>query len=625
MSTKTRTISTGQTVDFPASMSDHDIETAMAKHEDMLSKAEGVPLAEDPEGGTIPESEPKTAWDNFKKDIPAIAGGIGMPLIYSAKILHMAKESPKLAAMVSAGLAGAGGAIGETGQVAYEATTDDPNAPKDISEGAKRVAGAGLEQAAFDGIGNLALKAATGFARAAKPDIDVAALSLKEGFSKFGGNFTMAQMSDTWLYKQMESALRGSLTGSSVFKTADAANVKAFQAIEEHLIENITTGGVKGKTSSEIGNLFLNTIKGGQGAHTAAAVPMYEKLDAMTAGNKVNFMPVIQVASKRLEEAVRTGWKPPAAVNETISMLKDLKRVMGFKDAQSIRSDLLSMQREVGEGVGSSKAKSIINEAVSAVTKQMDGAAESMGGDVLKQYKVTDTFWRKGKDVFNDKLISKLIKQYADKPEYLAEALFKGGNVSVIMKARRAIKAAAKLNPKLDSEKMWHGMQSKYLEDMLAVTKSEAGGEVSVNPLLKIFTDPKKSRTLKAIFSKEQRGDIDKFVNLGKILQRKDDGRLGMLLKFAELGSVSSIGFTDGYGGLALPLASRTMAKLMVNPKAVDILVKMGATKAGTSKAKKLSTDFLKLTTKLGIKIGGTAATSGTQSPTEEYIPLGGA
>ena len=149
---------TGETVEFPDNMPVEQMEAAVLQHMQGVGETPiDVPLPL-PEGAqSANERLTRTTSEQFQRDLPALVGGIAGPLIAS-KIPAVAAAGP--AVQRGAMVLGAGimGALGEAQAVLKDIQDNRADAPKTNEEIASKVLYAGGEQAAFEGIGQLALK-----------------------------------------------------------------------------------------------------------------------------------------------------------------------------------------------------------------------------------------------------------------------------------------------------------------------------------------------------------------------------------------------------------------------------------------------------------------------------------
>lgn len=618
---------TGDLVEFPDSMSEDQINQAVLSHlqqEGQLPEDVPSPLPEGAGFGERPAT--RSDLDRFIADVPAMIGGIAGPLL-ATRIPAIQQAGPAI--QRAAQIAGAGvlGAVGETIQQVGEVITGRDDAPKTGGEIAKNILYAGGEQAAFEGLGQLAMKLGAKALSAAKPTVKELNKSLAKKFGSEGGQFSLPQLTDAWWIHQLEGLSRGSLTGSGVFKRADVANVAAFKEMEDSLVKTITKRATSELSDTEIGNLFVNTVKGGRAAHSNAAGVMYSELDDLVAEKVIKHtlskaqIPATKevitpkffvetgglkdIANKVKSQLTRTAQVGAGEFDTTlVKRIGEINSNLSFHDAHFLRSNLLSMQRDLSGVVGGGRAKKLIGELVTTLDKSVETAAKSAGDDVFKNFRAVDKFWKRGKETFDNKFIVNLLNADKKAPERIGETIFKTGNVKDILQVKKALKTAGKLDKNLDADLAWQSMQTGHLQSLLGKV-SDSEGVVGGNKLLREFIDRRKGRTLSKVYSKEQRDKIIEFADVGRVIQAKPEGGLGMVMNLAQAGVVIDVAQAAATGGARLfdpveaasiLIAPSVIARALTSPKLASMMTKARTTKVATTAGKQLAT---KLTAEL--------------------------
>lgn len=592
----------GNIAEFPSDMPQEQIQTAVLGYlQNVGQYPEDVPLPDYQgsgagfnlnEGGT---QIPQGAWDEFKRDIPALAGGIAVPLAVS-KIPAVQAMGPAAQRTIQAVSSGVGGVLGETGQVAKEYLMGEESAPETGVDAGKRIAGAGAEQMLFDGIGQIALKTAGYVGQAVKPKVSELSKVLAGKFQAEGGEFTAAQLSDSWWVQQLDALARGSLTGSGVFKKADTANTLAYKGMEEHLVKTISKKASTELSDDELGRLFVNNVNGGRAAHSSAASVMYQNIDDLVeaaGGIHVATGGMKSISDNALKQLDRVANVGSGDVDmRLLKQVSALPESLSFKDAHFLRSSLLSMQRDLEGVVGAGRAQRVIGDIVTDINKSMDAAAKNAGPEVSQAYASTNKFWRKGKQIFDNKFIANLINANKKNPERIGETIFRDGNVTEINAAKKALRSAARLDKNIEFDTTWHGMQSGYLQSLLGKV-SDQESVVTSSRLLKTFVDRKKGRTLEQAFTKEQRDRIIEFAMIGERLQKSPEAGLGMVMNLAQAGTIAGlVGFQviDPTDAGVILLTPRLLAHALTSPKVTAMLVSAAKTKYETTLGKQLAT-----------------------------------
>lgn len=595
--------------------------------EELYGTPQDVPLPEQVTQYLPDEPKEKDQWEEFKKDVPAMVGGIVGPIVTS-----------KMGPAYQVFAAGIGGILGETFQKTTEVMRGEDVPPMEF---ATDVGTAGVEQAAFEKIGQVALKLGGAAWARLHPEKTKEAKGVQDLFKSYGGDFTLPQQTDSWVIQQLEGLSKGSLTGSGVFKAADATNDIAFKSMQDDLSKIIAKRATANLTDEQVGNLVLHTLKGGRAAHSNIAGDMYSSFDAMVApktilkeavekqatdlvdstgktitrdvlrtveetvgGAPVDITPIKRYAFSELESLKELNNIGAGDVGkQLLDQLAGLQDNLFFSSAHELRSNLLSMSRDLKDVVGAGKARNVINNIVEVANKTMDASASRAGKDVYKQYKAIDKFYRMGKEAFDNDFIAKMVIQNKHEPARIGEVVFKDGNVQDIKSMKRAIAYAAKLEPTLNKSKVWHSLQSGYVESLISKSMSP-DGTIRPDTLMKTFTDRKKYRTLQHAFTTEQRTAIRNFAQVGQIINKRPEGGLGMVMQLAQGSAIVGIatGHVDVPEAAAIFLGPRLLAKALTSPKTARLMTSALRTQGKTANGIKLTTKLIAEVTKLQLE-----------------------
>ena len=154
-------------------------------------------------------------------------------------------------------------------------------------------------------------------------------------------------------------------------------------------------------------------------------------------------------------------------------------------------------------------------------------------------------------------------------------------------------------------------MQKGYLDTLLrrssttskltagATTESVVGEglDVSGSKLIKEFTDPKKARTLEAVFGKKTRDEILDFALTAERVQRRPEGSLGMLIQLTQGSAILALA-----GGAIEPSVAGTtlitplvLAKMMTSKGGAKMLATALKTPEGSKAASLIGIKLAKL------------------------------
>jgi hypothetical protein len=526
--------------------------------------------------------------------IGGVAGGLLTRSVPGAE-LGSAAGSAAIRSMIGAGL---GGATGEAAKMGIEGVSPSVRSTLGILRG-------GVEQAAYDGIGNLVFSAggrafqitkdalSKRFAGTPPEDAIVAAQKLlQEG----GGTLTPFQATkDSWSGFK-ESLARGSFTGKPVFEKAAEKNVEAIASAKNKALDETST---RIYDSLQTGKEFATAIQEGDDALKSLTRPFYEALDKAPkiAQQPVSLSSIKGDATKVLQSAdalggLTLGSKERGYI-EAINVLPDN---IGFAQAHDIASSLKTTLRDLKRSSEpDSKTVFRLSKLVSDLEKQMDVAgskfsgtaipfegrlAEEQSGNLAQQYKFYSKFYRDSiQDLYSD-TASKLLNK---DPEFVGKSIFQNGNVTAWEEVKQALGRAKQLNPKLNVQQTLESVQRGYLENLL---KSE-GSFASLGD--KIKNDETVRRTFEAVLPKATQGRVKTLLEAAKLSEGQPSATAPLFFAAQQaqtIGAVGSLGallLSDEVKGLAadnpiktalvggtILLGPRFWAKAATSPEATN-------------------------------------------------------
>jgi hypothetical protein len=550
-------------------------------------------------------TRPKTLTQELKQaaveSLPSLGGMIGgvagglLTRSAPGAELGSAAGSAAIRSMIGAGL---GGATGEAAKMGIQGVSPSVRSTLGIIRG-------GVEQAAYDGIGNLVFSAggrafqitkdalSKRFAGTPPEDAIVAAQKLlQEG----GGTLTPFQATkDSWSGFK-ESLARGSFTGKPVFEKAAEKNVEAIASAKNKALDETST---RIYDSLQTGKEFATAIQEGDDALKSLTRPFYEALDKAPkiAQQPVSLSSIKGDATKVLQSAdalggLTLGSKERGYI-EAINVLPDN---IGFAQAHDIASSLKTTLRDLKRSSEpDSKTVFRLSKLVSDLEKQMDIAgskfsgtaipfegrlAEEQSGNLAQQYKFYSKFYRDSiQDLYSD-TASKLLNK---DPEFVGKSIFQNGNVTAWEEAKQALGRAKQLNPKLNVQQTLESVQRGYLENLL---KSE-GSFASLGD--KIKNDETVRRTFEAVLPKATQGRVKTLLEAAKLSEGQPSATAPLFFAAQQaqtIGAVGSLGallLSDEVKGLAadnpiktalvggtILLGPRFWAKAATSPEATN-------------------------------------------------------
>jgi len=633
---------TDKSVDFEDDTAPEVIEKALAEYSSRsASTPTDVPVLP-PEGSQYQDTPPKSFYGEMAQELPRMAGGIAGPLVGGKMVAQAgAKYGPKAAMGVSAGLASTGAAIGEIGEQLGEFIFGSEDAPTTPQESIKRVGDAALEYGLLDVVGGYVSKIAGKIKGFYEPEISAATHAMGQEFSKYGGVFTKGQLfPDSKLYQTLTGLIEKSFTGAPFFKMAAATNKKALVEMTDDLAETIVTGSSKRNRPHELGKLFVDSINEGRTAFKAASNKMYGALDDLVAqrevetfnvanketglvdikGNPitravtetvtklvdnapVNMKTIKEAAKAKLGQIAREGEVATEGVMKDLNAIASRPDTMLFGDAAGLRSSLLSVTRAVEDKIGSEKAKASARTFSSLMTDAMDDAVKKTGSVELKEaYKTANKFYKQGKGIFNHKLLDKLLVRNKLTVSNIGSDLFSAGKYEEIWAARKAIRASAKLNPKIKYDEVWGQMQSGYLRDVLQTSKSGETELVNHTALFNLLEKPQTAKTLSAVFDKSQIASLKQFKGIVNRLQENPEHSLGMVMQLTQASALlgmATFDVVDPKTAIALTVGPAVLARMLTKPSNIKLLGKAMMTPSSSKLGAQVLTDVTAMVAKV--------------------------
>jgi hypothetical protein len=572
-------------------------------------------------------TRPKTLTQELKQaaveSLPSLGGMIGGVagglLTRSAPGVEYGAGlgSAAIRSMIGAGL---GGATGEAAKMGIEGVSPSVRSTLGIIRG-------GVEQAAYDGIGNLVFSAggrafqitkdalSKRFAGTPPEDAIVAAQKLlQEG----GGTLTPFQATkDSWAGFK-ESLARGSFTGKPVFEKAAEKNVEAIASAKNKALDETST---RIYDSLQTGKEFAKAIEEGDDALKSSVKPFYEAISAQAKRVPVDIVPIQAEASRVLNAAERAkGLTLSEAEKGYLQRVVKLPESIDFATTHEIASSLKTKLRDLKRGNEPDTATvARLSKLVSQLEKQMDAAGKQLTGKSLdfngrlpedktsnigEQYKFYSKLYRDSiQDLYSDTSAKLLNKD----PEFVGKTIFQNGNITAWEEAKQALGRAKQLNPKLNVQQTLESVQRGYLENLL---KSE-GSFAKLGD--KIKNDEAVRRTFETVLPKATQGRIKTLLEAARLSEVQPSATAPLFLAAQQaqtigaLGSVGALVLSDEARGVAadnpvktallggtILLGPRFWAKAATSPEATNAALGIiKSQQAGTPIGKNL---FLKAT-----------------------------
>lgn len=460
-----------------------------------------------------------------------------------------------------------GGAIGEAATMAGtglerlagvpegETTFNRPD-PKSVGEAIMQPLKAGAEQLAGQKVGEKVVDAAGKVLSPFASKVSGATKRLGEKFTEVGGRFSVGQQTDKSVATTLENVARSSYTGGGRMREFLDDQYKHVEAFGKKVAGMFTSSlGEAGPNQS--GRLFMNTIQGGRDAHRMASQKLFNELRDSAGEIKVDVSSLRELAKKEADAFKRISnigktdqggsfLDKLSNVGEGVKQTAEQKAAkvpeafkLDFADAHALRSNLLDMLR--GLGGEEAKAKRLVKETLDQVDAAMETAAKEAGGDTFEMWRRANKFYRVGKKSFDNDFMATLLndKRMA---EDVGEQLFKSGNVTEIIQAKRALQNAKKFakaeGQELNADDTWNAMLTSFNREM--IDKHSKSGALDAAALLRDFNNPKVKRTMQAAFSPEQYQALRDFADIAAKSQKKLPGGGDVLIQLTQSGVIVS-------------------------------------------------------------------------------------
>ena len=345
-------------------------------------------------------------------------------------------------------------------------------------------------------------------------------------------------------------------------------------------------------TRSDYGDLLQRAITGNVDEWKIAAKGAYQALDdklrVVSGGARVDITDIKKSAQKLLDEAKPTAKLQPDALKIPRTIL-DQNDFVPFSTANAIRSQFLGVTRSTNELIsGQSQRYAAI--LAKEITKTLDDVGKSnLSPSVREAYTKAQKIWRDGSEVFNTKLINKLIR---DDPEQVFKTLIKPERPSTVQKVFKAINKTKDEAVKKDLK---DSLKGAFLFDL----KSESIKRYDTlkgDYLLKNLNKYGDS-VLNELFTPVELANVRGLLKSLKVAQQKTVGEGvpgGVFIQLTQAGALLGLGtgmFT--LPSAAILLTPKIISSLFTNPKFVNLLKQGFALKPGDPKYYRWSTRFI--------------------------------
>jgi len=345
-------------------------------------------------------------------------------------------------------------------------------------------------------------------------------------------------------------------------------------------------------TRSDYGELLQRAITGNVDEWKIAAKGAYQALDdklrVVSGGARVNITNLKKTAQGLLDEAKPTERLQGDALKVLRTVL-DKDDFVPFQVANSMRSEFLGVTRSTNELI-SGKSQRYAATLAKEITETLDDVGKSnLSPSVREAYTKAQKIWRDGSEVFNTKLINKLIRE---DPEQVFKTLIKPERPSTVKKVFKAIN---KTKDPVVKKDLKDSLKGAFLFDL----KSESIKRYDTlrgDYLLKNLNKYGDS-VLNELFTPAELSNVRGLLKALKVAQQKTVGEGvpgGVFIQLTQAGALLGLGtgmFT--LPSAAILLTPKIISSLFTNPKFVNLLKTGFALKPGDPKYYRWSTRFI--------------------------------
>ena len=583
-----------------------------------------------------------------RKEVAITGAGIAAPMLLAPMtgggtlpiaITNLITKFPKLARVVAAFTGGYGAA---------QPFTDTQM--QALGYGVREAAGEGVAAS----ISSISPAIKSKLTSMAKSDMKKGSAEALEQLAKSNKVLTPAIVSENRTIDMMENLAENAwFGGGKILKARKEAVVQAQQdvgtklitkfanskEIAKEAIDDTVEGFLNAAGKNDYSFIIKNFITDGKAVQQTLINTGYKNIDkAVQAQSKA----LIKAGKlKSADQAVDiTGLKKWAKAQQTLELsdkatkqvLNDILKLgdeISFSKAQELRSIYLykTGAYSIGGTTSTPISQKISGEAANIFDKQMQKAAEKLGGDVDKLWRAANEIYSTSKSTFNSDFMTRLIKDGGE--DKIFSSLIKAKNPHRIKTFRnlilnQAVKDGVVPN-KLAAEKLWRKVQSGFFNDVVGKAFDESdnvlAGQKLINAM-RSYGNP----TLKELFANNPKllNDFKTLAQTLKLTQSKGIQGVpgGMFIQLTQAGTITKGAQVAGTALIGKSAAGGSLSWGSVGLTAAGVSVVLG----GPNQIAKLFTNpsFIKgLTATSKQKMGSYAYTRGVVQLVNSYMTAG--
>jgi hypothetical protein len=415
---------------------------------------------------------------------------------------------------------------------------------------------------------------------------------------KGGGIVSPAKVTKAKSLDVLESVAKNSLFGGAGFNVIEDKAVDIFSKQADDIVRKLT----ESSTREEIGAIGQTIFERRKEAFDSAMKGKFAAIDDLTKGAVVDLAPIRKDAAALLSESkagigfgemqrVLKDFLSKGAVPKGISPVEAAKspqRFLSFKDAQTLRSSLLTIARKEGDEQSArtvGAARKLAKGVDSAMLKAVDSAKfiDPVTGHTAKElFRAANREFREGRLVFGHRIAKQFMNQL---PDASLDVLLRKNRPTALREARTLVN-----NPRV-----WRKLQGAFYEKILRdLTRGDK--VLKGAPLLSKIDDFGKE-TLKELFP-GGRGLVGfrRMAEALKTIQDPNPNNLGgIFIQLKQAGAVtkavqgvgSGMVISSGFAGPALILGGPAAVGAAMTSKSFQQWltrgIKLGAKARNTS------------------------------------------
>jgi hypothetical protein len=530
-------------------------------------------------------------------------GGLGLPVLAARVGMRSLPFLIQLAKSTGGAALGGGTAAGA-------AQTFDPKDDvfKEILRGA-------AEQGAGEAIGApIAIKIGKGITKVLGPKINLlkgaeeSELILKEQAAKIKANpnlynaelqkaagdaqLTLGLKADNQFIDTLQNITEKSLFGAGEIRSAK----EGAKAVAESAVKDFVDPFIKTQDKTSTGKLFQQAISNSQNLWKERMTAGYKAIDKKLIDENLAYKSIVDMTAYRnlLQEEINKlplkGINTPNVKRLLQSNLDKTPKALSFSEANNLRSDILSMGRDLtakdsAKQIGAQKAMA------KGITEAMDNtmASKTFPEDIKKGYQTIQNEYKLGKQDFNEKVITRLLEK--EDPAVIFETIVSRSDKPETVKRTLDIinrRFAAEGNTELAGQ-LKDSLKGQFLNNIIGkatVADAQYGNTISSAALKKSLDSY--AGTTKELFSTGEKAQLDKLIQTlqfsqgtlsktgsgglagGVFIQLKQAGAAGSILSF---GGAGYAGAGVSGGAAAILAGPYVVGKLLLSPSFNKFLI----------------------------------------------------